>query len=250
MDEPKVADTIQVSDAQLHDYYNSHLDQFRTQERVKARHILFMTRGKPADQVPVIRKKAEDVLRQLRAGGDFAELAKKNSDDPGSGAQGGELGWVTRGQMVANFEKATFAQKPGQIGDLITTEYGFHIIQVEAHEQAHLQTFEEAKTQIAAELKKQAVFDKMQQLADSASTQLTKAPQNAKQIADDLHLTLIHADNFSPGQPIPGIGSDQGLTGAITALKKNEVSQPVQLGTNRLVVADPRYYSQPSRRLC
>lgn len=240
VDQAKVGQTIQSSEAALRNYYSNHLDQYRVPERIKARHILFMTRGKPASEVPQIRKKAEEVLKQLRAGADFAELAKKNSDDTNSGPQGGELGWITHGQMVPNFEKATFALKPGQISDLITTEYGFHIIQVEDHEMPHLKTFDEVKGEISAELNKQAVFDKMQQIADAASVELTKSPQDAQQIADKYQVTCIHDTNFVSGQPIPGIGTDNNLGNAIQALKKNEVSQPVQVGTNRLVIADVR----------
>ena len=240
IDQAKVAQSIQTNDATLRNYYDSHMDQYRVPERVKARHILFMTRGKPAADVPAIRKKAEDVLKQIRAGGDFAELAKKNSDDTGSAPQGGELGWITHGQMVPNFEKATFALKPGQISDLITTEYGFHIIQVEDHEMPHVKTFDEVKNDIAAAMNKQQVFDKMQQLADAASSELTKNPQNAQQIADQLQVTCIHDTDFVSGQAIPGIGSDTNLNTAILALKKNEVSQTVQIGTNRLVIADLR----------
>ncbi|HZU26692.1 MAG TPA: peptidyl-prolyl cis-trans isomerase [Bryobacteraceae bacterium] len=240
IDQAKVADTIDVSDAQLHAWYNSHLDQYRVPERVNARHILFKTTGKSPAEVAQIKQKAEDVLKQLRAGANFGDLAKKYSEDTASAPKGGELGWFGRGQMVANFEKATFALKPGQISDLITTEYGFHIIQVEQHEQAHQKSFDEVKNDIASDLKKQTVVDKMEQIADSVETQLTKAPQDAQQIANQNHVTFTHVDDFGSGTAVPGVGTDNTLANAVSGLKKGEVTQPVQVGNDKLVIATVR----------
>ncbi len=110
-DQAKVADTIQITDAQIQAYYNAHKDEYRTPERVHARHILLSTANKPKDEVPKIQAQAEALLKQIKAGGDFAELAKKNSQDPGSAQKGGDLGWVSRGQMVKNFEDAVFTLK-------------------------------------------------------------------------------------------------------------------------------------------
>ena len=87
-DQAKVADTIQVTDAQVQAYYNAHKDEYRTPERVRARHILLSTANKPKDEVPKIQAQAEALDKQLKAGADFAELAKKNSQDPGSAAKG------------------------------------------------------------------------------------------------------------------------------------------------------------------
>ena len=105
---PKWRIPSRLTDAQIQDYYNAHKDEYRTPERVHARHILLSTANKPKDEVPKIQAQAEALLKQIKAGGDFAELAKKNSQDPGSAQKGGDLGWVSRGQMVKNFEDAVF----------------------------------------------------------------------------------------------------------------------------------------------
>src|SRR5947209_15224288 len=111
-DPQRIAETIQISDAQMQQYYNSHRDQFRSPERVKVRHILLSTASKPPAEVAKIKAKAEGLLKQVKGGADFAELAKQNSDDPGSKGNGGDLGWVVRGQTVKNFENSAFSLKP------------------------------------------------------------------------------------------------------------------------------------------
>ncbi len=235
-DQAKVADTIQVTDAQIQDYYNTHKDEYRTPERVHARHILLSTANKPKDEVPKIQAQAEALLKQIKSGGDFAELAKKNSQDPGSAQKGGDLGWVSRGQMVKNFEDAVFTLKPNEISNVVPTEYGFHIIQVLEKQPAHLQTLDEVKPAIIATLKNQNVFDRMQELADKARAELAKSPQNAQQIATQLNLQYMVVPGYRPGSPVAQLGSDPQLLAAVQSMKAGEVSQVLQSG-NKLLVA-------------
>jgi peptidyl-prolyl cis-trans isomerase D len=236
-DQAKVAESIQVSDAQVADYYNSHKDQYRTQERVHARHILLSTANKPKDEVPKIQAQAEALLKQIKGGGDFAELAKKNSQDPGSAQKGGDLGWVSRGQMVKNFEDTVFLLKPNEISNVVTTEYGFHIIQVLEKQPAHLQTLDEVKAAITVTLKNQTVFDRMQELADQAHALLLKAPQNAQQIANQLNLQYVDVPGYATGMQIAQLGSDPQVGNAVTTMKPGEVSQVLQAG-NKLAVVE------------
>jgi len=104
-DQAKMVESMTVTDAQLRAAYASSMDSFRTPERVKVRHILLMTQGKSDADKKAALAKAQDLLKQVKAGADFAELAKKNSQDPGSAANGGDLGFIVRGQTVAPFEK-------------------------------------------------------------------------------------------------------------------------------------------------
>jgi peptidyl-prolyl cis-trans isomerase D len=235
-DQAKVAETIQVTDAQIQDYYNAHRDDYRTQERARARHILLSTANKPNDEVPKIQAQAEALQKQLKAGGDFAELAKKNSQDPGSAQKGGDLGWVSRGQMVKPFEDAVFTLKPNEISNVVTTEYGFHIIQVQEKQTAHLQTLDEVKPTIVLALKNQGVFDRMQELADKARAELAKAPQNAQQIASQLNLEFVTIPGYRPGSPIPQLGNDPQFGSSVQGMKAGEVSQVIQAG-NKLAIA-------------
>jgi peptidyl-prolyl cis-trans isomerase D len=235
-DQAKVGETIKISDTQLQAYYNSHRDQYQTPERVHARHILLSTANKSKEEVPKIKAQAEDLLKQIKAGGDFAELAKKYSQDTGSAVKGGDLGWVVRGQTVKNFEESAFSLKPKEISGVIGTEYGFHIIQVLEKEPAHLQSLDEVKSQILTALRSQTVFDRMQELADQAHAELVKNPQNAKQIADQLNLVYASSDVYGQGSTLPEIGRDPQIDATIPTLKPGEVSPILQAG-NKLVMA-------------
>ena len=203
---------------------------------MRARHILLSIANKPKDEVPKIQAQAEALDKQVKGGADFAELAKKNSQDPGSAQKGGDLGWVSRGQMVKNFEDAVFTLKPNDISNVVTTEYGFHIIQVLEKQPAHLQTLDEVKPAIVATLKNQTVFDRMQEMADKAHAALLKAPQNAQMIANQFNLQFVEVPGYAPGTPIAQLGNDQQVGAAVQTLKPGEVSDVLQEG-NKLAIA-------------
>ncbi|MBI3950931.1 MAG: peptidylprolyl isomerase [Acidobacteria bacterium] len=134
----------QVTDEEIREFYEKHQSEF---DQVRARHILFSTRpaqnatGDSASKAPdreAVRRRAEEVSQRVKAGEDFATLAKEFSEDPGSKEQGGDLGFFGRGQMTPKFEEAAFALQPGQISDLVETPFGFHIIKAEERRTAPL----------------------------------------------------------------------------------------------------------------
>src|SRR5580698_7406759 len=171
----------QVSDADVLAYYNAHQAQFQVKEQVKVRHILIsVPQGADAKTEAAAKAKAEDLLKQIKAGGNFAELATKNSDDPGSKTQGGELGWLDRGKTVPEFDKAAFTLALGQTSDLIRTQFGFHILQVEDKKTAHLRPLSEVKAEIVPVLEQQKSGAALQTFAsqlaaDAKSNGLEKA---------------------------------------------------------------------------
>lgn len=138
--------------------------------------------------------------------------------------------------MVKNFEDAVFTLAPNQISNVVSTEYGFHIIQVLEKQPAHLQTLDEVKPAIVATLKNQNVFDRMQELTDKAHAELVKAPQNAQQIATQLGLEFVDVPGFAPGKPIAQLGNDQQVGAVLQSMKPGEVSDVLQAG-NKLAVA-------------
>lgn len=236
-DEAKAGQKIVIPEEALRRAYEQDKDQFRVPERVHVRHILLKTTDKPKEELPKIQARAEELLKQLKGGADFAELAKKNSDDPGSASKGGDLGWIVRDQTVKAFEASAFSLKPKELSNVVKTEYGFHILQVLEKEEPHVKPFEEVKDQIAQEMKRQQVFDTLQKSADQAHDELVKHPQDAAKIAASLDLTLVHADKLPASAPIPEIGANAELSDAIAALPQGGVTQVLQAPGNKLLVA-------------
>jgi peptidyl-prolyl cis-trans isomerase D len=165
----------QVSDADVQAYYNAHKDQYEVKEQVKVRHILIaVPSGADSKTDSAAKSKAEDLLKQIKGGGNFADLASKNSDDPGSKVQGGELGWLDRGKTVPEFDKAAFTLNPGQTSDVIKTQFGYHILQVEEKKTAHLRPLAEVKGEIVPVLEQQKSGAAMQTFASQLAADAKK----------------------------------------------------------------------------
>ena len=150
----KVEVESKVSDEDMKKFYEQNKDKFKSGEQIKASHILVKT-----------EKEAKDIAVQLKAGGNFEELAKKNSVDSSS-AKGGDLGWFGKGSMVPAFEKAALALKEGQISDVVKSDFGFHIIKLTGKRPAGIRPFEEVKEQIKGAImptKQQEIFQKIKE---------------------------------------------------------------------------------------
>jgi peptidyl-prolyl cis-trans isomerase D len=237
IDEARIAPTVTVSDEELRRAYQAAGERYRTPERVHVRHILLKTADRPKEEVPKIEAKAADLLKQLRAGADFAELAKKNSEDTGTASKGGDLDWVAHGQTVPSFEKTAFSLKPKEISDVVKTEYGFHIIQMLEKESARVKPFDDVKKELAEERKKQLVNDRIQTAADEIRAALVKASLSADAIAKKYGLAVTSVVNVAPGDPIPELGASPELSNAVNSMQKGEVSPVIQSGASRLLVA-------------
>jgi peptidyl-prolyl cis-trans isomerase D len=236
-DQAKMEQTMVVPDAELRAVYAGSMDNFRMPERVKARHILIKTQGKSDAEKKQALQKAQDLLKQLKAGGDFSQLAQKNSDDTSNAPKGGDLGWFVRGQMVPEFDKAAFAMKPGELSDIVTTEFGYHIIKVDETESARVKPFEEVKGDLATELKKQRITEKMQTTADQVHDALAKSPGTAAEIAQKFGVELATVTNSAAGSPVPTLGAVPEIDNALAQMKANDVTPVLSLPANRLVVA-------------
>lgn len=148
----KVESESKVSDEDMKKFYDQNKDKFKTGEQMKASHILLKS-----------EKEAKDILAQINAGGNFEELAKKNSADS-SAAKGGDLGWFGQGSMVPAFEKAAMALKEGQVSPVVKSDFGFHIIKLTGKRPAGIRPFDEVKEQIKGAImptKQQEVFQKI-----------------------------------------------------------------------------------------
>ena len=163
-----LAQKAAVDAAAVKKHYDEHLAQYSTPEERSAAHILVAVKPDASDaDKAAAKKKAEDIAAQVRAAPQrFAELAKKESQDPGSAPQGGDLGSFGRGTMVKPFEDAAFAAKPGEIVGPVQTDFGWHVIRVTSTKPATQRPYDEVKGQIELELKRQSAQNKFQQAAD------------------------------------------------------------------------------------
>jgi peptidyl-prolyl cis-trans isomerase D len=192
--------TVTPADAQT--YYNQNIQQYQTQEQVRASHILFQTQGK--DEATV-QKQAEDVLKRARAGEDFAALAKQYSEDQGSKVNGGDLNFFGRGQMVPEFEMAAFNTMPGQITDLVKSQFGFHIIKVVEKRAGSTTAFEAVQAQIQDTLAWQRVDQQIGAQATQFGNRLN-APADLDTVGKENGLTVVESGFFQRGDAVPGLG--------------------------------------------
>jgi peptidyl-prolyl cis-trans isomerase D len=228
VDADHVRAQVKVSDDNLRAYYSSHLDEYRVPERVKAAHILFKTTDKSPAEVAKIRQTAQDVLRHIQKGADFAEMAKKYSEDT-TASNGGDLGWIVRGQTVKEFEDTAFALQSGQVSGLVTVPYGIHIIKVFDKQTAHVQTFDEVKGSIQATIEKQKLDQVQAALADQVEQAAKANPQHFDAVAEKFGLTAAQTSLFKFGQAIPDLGVNEGLQNLAFQLVSGEIGQPVTL---------------------
>ncbi len=165
--ETEIGPTVTVSDADASDFYTKNPDKFQEPEAVHAAHILIRT-PENADEAAKkkVRSEAQAVLAQLKKGRDFAALAKQHSQDPGSAANGGDLGFVPRGQTVPAFEQAAFALKPGQMSGIVESPFGLHIIKVIAHRDGRTVPLQEVKPQVEQFLRQQKLQAKTAALVE------------------------------------------------------------------------------------
>ena len=229
-----IASTIQVSDADLRNAYAQERDQFMTPERVKVRHILIMTTGKSAEEKAKLHQKAEDILKQLKAGADFAKLAKEDSNDPASAANGGEMGWIVRGQTVPNFEQVAFSLPLHKLSNVIETEYGYHIIEVLEHQQAHVQPFEDVKQQLLEQVRKQDAYNRVQSLADQLRAAAVRSLPEAEAMAKANKVDVLTVNDIRQDQGIPALGGDATFTATLWELPKNGITPVLTVGPDEL----------------
>lgn len=230
---PKVKpEDVPVTLQELQSYYDQHRDEYRQPEQVRVSHILIKTPlpgpdGK-VDQnaVDQARKKAEDVLKQVKAGGDFAKLAEQYSDDPGSAKNGGSLGWIGRGRTVPEFEKAAFSLAKGQTSDLVKSSYGFHIIRLEEKQDAHVKTLAEVKDEIEGKVREQKAAQQSEAAANSLANQARA--DGVEKAAQAKKVPVVTTGFFSRADTLPGLGATPELMEAIFNKQEKTPADAVQ----------------------
>jgi peptidyl-prolyl cis-trans isomerase D len=239
VDVNQIRQSLQVPDEVLKQQYQANIQQYQVPNRVHVQHILFMTVGKTTDaEVEEVKKKAEDVLKQVKKGGKFEDLAKKYSEDPGSKDKGGDLSWITQGQTVPEFEKTAFSLSPGQVSDLVKTQYGFHIIKVLEKETAHTKPFEEVRDSLRAPF----LLSQADKLASDTADKLSAAIRQSNKISlDDLakqyHLTMGETRPISATDPLLELANSQEAKDAIFRLRPEELSLPLRTDRGYVVLS-------------
>jgi peptidyl-prolyl cis-trans isomerase D len=188
-----------VDEGEIRKYYDANLSRYGEPEQRRASHILISVKPGASDEDKrKARARAESILKQLRASpGSFADLAKKESGDPGSAAQGGDLGFFSRGMMVRPFEDAAFRVKPGQISGLVESDFGFHIIKVTGIRPGKMKTFEQVRPEIELQLKKQQAGRHLAEAAEAFSNLVYEQADSLKPAADKFHLSIQNAQGIT-----------------------------------------------------
>jgi peptidyl-prolyl cis-trans isomerase D len=225
---------VQIADADYQQEYNARQSQFKTPEQVDVRHILVKT-----------KEQALDIKKQLEGGADFAALAKKYSDDPGSKDNGGLYKNVERGKMVPEFDKASFELPVGKISDPVQTNFGYHVLKVDAHHQPGQRSLAEVKP----ELEEQIRARKQQQAADTLATQVVSDAKSGglDKAAATHKLNVTTTDYVAMDAALPGIGSSPEAMSQIFTFQKNTPSR-AGAGQNAVIaeVLDVKPKSTPT----
>lgn len=217
-----------IADEELKRYYDRNLKQFEMPEEAKARHILIRPDNGATDKDKAkseARKKAEDILAQLKGGAKFADLAKANSADPGSAKQGGDLGWFPKGVMVKSFEEAVFSLKKGEVSGVVETEFGFHIIMLDDKKDSDLMPFNKAKESIKRDIIRVKAMESAKQMMTAVETSFKEAKnfEEAKAaVAKEKDVKIASTELFTADDKRVALNADENLGKAVFDLKAGE----------------------------
>jgi peptidyl-prolyl cis-trans isomerase D len=218
---------VEIKDGEIAEQYELQKDErFTEPEQVRARHILVKVAGDATDDIKAkARQKADELLAKVKAGEDFAALAKKSSDDPGSAANGGDLGFFPHGQMAPEFEAAAFALEPGEVSDVVESPFGFHIIRVEEKKAAGTKPLEAARDEIIAGLRSERALEIAQREAEADRKKVLGGQAFAEALASR---GVQETQPFSADGMIPGLGRMKDFADAAFALAPGDVSDLIE----------------------
>jgi peptidyl-prolyl cis-trans isomerase D len=218
----------QPTQQQIQQYFNAHESEYSVPEQARSRHILIsVPAGADAAKDAAAKAKAEGILKQLQAGGNWADLAKKNSDDPGSKDAGGELGFAQRGRMVPEFDAALFGQKIGDV-KIVKSQFGYHIVQVEERSTAHAQSLSEVQPTIQATLIRQNEAQAEENYAKTLTSEAIKS--GLDQTAAAHHLEVVTTPMIGAQGVIAALPDGSSLLSKAFASKQGDPPQFASTG--------------------
>jgi peptidyl-prolyl cis-trans isomerase D len=242
LDVNSLTSSIQLPEQDVKSYYEQNVQRLSGQEQRRASHVLITAaKDAPAADRKQARAKADELLAQLRKSPkSFADVARKNSQDPGSAAKGGDLEFFGRGAMVKPFEDAAFAMKEGEISDVVESDFGFHIIQLTGIKAPKAPSLEAMRPQLEADLRKQQAQRKFAELADSFTNGVYEQSDSLKPVAEKLKLTVQQAKGVTrmPGS-VPALANPKLLQALFSddAIGKRRNTEAVEVAPNTLVSA-------------
>lgn len=255
LDLDTIKKTITVSQEELKSYYEQNLARFSGQEERRASHILITSpKGAPAAERDKAKAKAQSLLDAVsKTPSSFADVAKANSQDPGSAANGGDLDFFARGAMVKPFEDAAFAMKKGDISALVESDFGFHIIKLTDIKSPKQRSFEETKVDIEAEVKKQQAQKKFAEVAETFTNTVYEQADSLKPVSERLKLEVKTAMNVSrnPAAGATGVLANPKFLNAIfspDAIEKKRNTEALEVASMQLVSGRITQYT-PARTL-
>jgi peptidyl-prolyl cis-trans isomerase D len=215
---------VNIPQADVEKEYKNNEEQYKTPEQVRASHILLKTEGKDD---AAVKAKAEEILKQAKSGADFAELAKKNSEDEASAKNGGDLDYFGKGRMVPEFDAAVFAMEPGQISDLVKTQYGYHIIKLVDKKPATTRPYAQVQQQLHDQLAYQRAQAQAADLAQTLEKQI-KSPGDLDKVGKAQGLAVQESGFFARDEPILGLGPAPEAANKAFDMKQGEVAGPLR----------------------
>ncbi|MDE2161013.1 MAG: peptidyl-prolyl cis-trans isomerase, partial [Burkholderiales bacterium] len=251
---PALERQVSVTDADLQQYYDDHTQRYTEPEQRHVSHILIkVDKDATAAQRAQAKAKAEALLAELRKDpAAFADLARKNSEDPGSAAKGGDLDWFGRGAMVKPFEDAAFALQPGQISDVVQTDFGYHIITVTGVRGGDVKPFDAVRGEVEASFRRAAAEKRWAEAAEQFTNTVYEQSDSLQPALTKLKLdkqTATVQRDPQPGQTGP-LASTKLLDAIFSSdsLKNKRNTDAIEVGPNELVAAHVQQY-QPAHVL-
>jgi peptidyl-prolyl cis-trans isomerase D len=234
-----LAENIPVDEEELVAYYEEKKESLLTQEQRRASHILIqVAAGADEETTNSAKAEAEDLLKQIRNGSDFAELARQHSDDPGSAAQGGDLGFFARGAMVPEFDKTVFSMEVGDVSEPVHTQFGFHVIKLTEVRGTEIPALDEVREELIEQLNQRGLSDLFYEQFEKLSDVSYENPDSLDAAADALGLKVQTSDWLTASGG-PGIGEYPKVVAIAFSedvLEGGNNSEPIEVGDNDAIV--------------
>lgn len=245
----QVASQVQVAEQDLRARYEDNKDRYAEPEKRRARHILIQVEDAAKDAAALA--KANEVLAQAKSGKDFAALAKEFSDDRGSAAQGGDLGWADRAVFVGPFSEALFSMRDGDITGPVKTQFGYHIIKLEGIQQGKARTFEEARAELEAEYRRDRAVELFADREEQLQARVEQPGADLDKLANEFSLATGVVDTFVRGVGGSELAASAELDQLVFSdamLNQGQIGGPIPVSDDRVVIVKVLEHRKPQPR--